>query len=217
MGKKVDKLGLFTWVRDLIYAGDNPEARAKAKAKVDDYFAKRESVLANEYNIKERVKKAQKAVDEWKDNTYKAYVKEQSARIEKNKPTLEAKEEQTETPTLEGEGLRTLNRPISDEEFLKRARKKAKAEGYDPESLMLSDRKENKLMMKVPGTNRTVRFGATGYGDYIVWKALEADGKVPKGFANQKRKVFQQSHSQIKGNWKKNNYSPNMLALKILW
>jgi hypothetical protein len=40
---------------------------------------------------------------------------------------------------------------------------------------------------------------------------------MTKGYANKKRNTFQKSHSKIKGDWKKNDYSPNNLALRLLW
>jgi hypothetical protein len=56
-----------------------------------------------------------------------------------------------------------------------------------------------------------------GYGDYIIWTAKEKEGIVPKGYADMKRNVFHKSHSKIKGDWKNDKFSPNMLALKITW
>jgi hypothetical protein len=46
---------------------------------------------------------------------------------------------------------------------------------------------------------------------------LEKKEKAPKGTADKKRATFQKSHSAIKGDWKKNPYSPNNLAIQILW
>jgi hypothetical protein len=42
-------------------------------------------------------------------------------------------------------------------------------------------------------------------------------GEVPKGYADKKRNTFQKSHSKIKGNWRDDDFSPNMLALNINW
>ena len=60
-------------------------------------------------------------------------------------------------------------------------------------------------------------FGAVGYGDFILWSKQEAIGEVKKGFAETKRRTFVRSHSKIRGDWRKDKFSPNNLALKILW
>ncbi len=105
--------------------------------------------------------------------------------------------------------LKELKIPVNT--YLKIARQRAKNAGYNPTLLTISKNPEYKL--NYDGVN----FGRTGYGDFIIWGILEDRGLVEKGYADQKRSVFQKSHSKIKGDWRKNPKSPNNLALKINW
>ena len=105
--------------------------------------------------------------------------------------------------------LKELNIPIKT--YLNIAKSRAKNAGYNPKLLTIS--KENEYKLNYDGVN----FGRSGYGDFIIWSILEDRGLVEKGYADQKRNVFQKSHSKIKGNWKNNPKSPNNLALKINW
>ncbi len=100
--------------------------------------------------------------------------------------------------------------------YLQIARKTAYNNGYNPNSLNFSSNKKNKLEI-IDNNNKVKRFGAVGYGDFIIYKFLESKGEVPKGTASKKRNVFRTSHSLIKGNWKSNPFSPNNLAIHILW
>ena len=115
--------------------------------------------------------------------------------------------------TLEGEGKKDFT--MSESAYLREARKRAKKAGYN-DPLFLSDEEEHKLMIVKPN-GKKVHFGRKGYGDFILWSHAEKEGKVPKGYAEMKQRVFQISHSAIKGDWKKDKYSPNNLALKINW
>jgi hypothetical protein len=103
---------------------------------------------------------------------------------------------------------------VSKQHYLRSVGRKAKEHGYPP--FQLATDGKHKLEIRTP-QGRLVRFGRLGYGDYILYTSLEAQGKSPKGFAEQKRSGFQNSHTKIKGNWKSNDYSPNNLALRILW
>ena len=105
--------------------------------------------------------------------------------------------------------LKELKIPVS--KYLKIARERAKTSGYNPKLLTIS--KDPVYKLNYDGVN----FGRTGYGDYIIWGILEDRGQVEKGYAEQKRNVFQKSHTKIKGNWRNNPKSPNNLALKINW
>jgi len=115
----------------------------------------------------------------------------------------------------------TLQQQISDagltaESYLRLARQSAKASGYNPENLQYSDKPTHKLMI-MTDDGKKVHFGRVGYGDFILWKSLERLGKAKKGTALSKRRIFHSSHSKIKGNWRSNHFSPNNLALNILW
>ena len=105
---------------------------------------------------------------------------------------------------------------LSPEAYLKEARRRAKQHGYNPANLDFSADGVSKLVMKTD-EGRQVKFGKVGYGDHLIWTALEKAGKAPKGKAAQKQRTFQKSHSAIKGDWKSDKYSKNMLALKVIW
>jgi hypothetical protein len=105
---------------------------------------------------------------------------------------------------------------ITPEKYLEVARELADEHGYDPRALEFSDTGNNKLMIWDDKGNKR-HFGAVEYGDYILWSKQEALGKVRKGFADQKRRTFVRSHSKIKGDWRRDKFSPNNLALRILW
>ena len=100
---------------------------------------------------------------------------------------------------------------ISKEDYLTDAKARAKAEGYNPDLLKLSDDGIHKLDYD------GVPFGRHPYGDFLIWSILEKRGALPKGFATTKRDTYQKSHSRIKGKWKQNPNSPNQLSLKINW
>ncbi len=105
---------------------------------------------------------------------------------------------------------------VDKKKYLQSLRRNARKHGYNPKMIELATDGKHKVQIQTP-EGRIVRFGRLGYGDYILWKALEAQGKSPKGFAEQKKNVFHSSHTKIRGNWKKNDYSPNNLALRLLW
>jgi hypothetical protein len=110
----------------------------------------------------------------------------------------------------------TPSNPLSREEYLSRVRAKAKSEGYPYKLLGYAD--DDKHKFQIPNAEgKIIRFGRKGYGDFHIWSALEASGKVEKGYAENKRKVFHNSHNKIKGRWRSDLFSPNNLALKILW
>jgi hypothetical protein len=110
----------------------------------------------------------------------------------------------------------TPSNPLSREEYLSRVRAKAKSEGYPYKLLGYAD--DSKHKFQIPNADgKIIRFGRDGYGDFHIWSALEASGKVAKGYAENKRKVFHNSHNKIKGRWRSDLFSPNNLALKILW
>jgi hypothetical protein len=110
----------------------------------------------------------------------------------------------------------TPSNPLSRAEYLSRVRAKAKSEGYPYKLLGYADDGVHKF--QIPNKDgKIIRFGRTGYGDFIIWSALEASGKAKSGMADMKRRTFHSSHSKIRGNWKSDQFSPNNLALKILW
>ena len=99
---------------------------------------------------------------------------------------------------------------VSAEEYLKTAKAKAKAAGYDADALTFSDDKKHKLQLTDP-KGRVVRFGAVGLGDFILY-TLAKDRRADKH-----RKAYLARATKIEGNWRRNKYSPNNLAIRVLW
>lgn len=108
--------------------------------------------------------------------------------------------------------LRKAN--ITPQNYMAAAKQRAASAGYNPNDLTWGD-DEYKLCIK--DGDREICFGRVGYGDFLIWSALEAQGRVQPGFAKKKRAVFHASHSKIRGDWKNDKFSPNMLALSINW
>ena len=100
--------------------------------------------------------------------------------------------------------------------YLKEAQRRAKDAGLPYKVLGFADDGEHKLAIP-DATGRMIKFGRVGYGDHLIWSHLEQQKSVPMGTADAKRNTFQKSHSAIRGDWKKNPFSPNNLALKVLW
>jgi hypothetical protein len=101
-------------------------------------------------------------------------------------------------------------------DYLRQVRRKAREAGYDPDSVLFSDKAEKKLVLVAPD-GRRVYFGATGYGDHLIYLFLESEGFVEPGTAAKKRRTFQRSHRAMRGSWRTNPYSANRLALDLLW
>ncbi|MFY7937649.1 MAG: hypothetical protein ACOVOQ_09735 [Flavobacterium sp.] len=60
---------------------------------------------------------------------------------------------------------------------------------------------------------KVATIGAIGYGDFAIFKSLERQGKVPRGYADSRRKAYKQRHRKdrlVKGS---NGY----YADNILW
>jgi hypothetical protein len=137
----------------------------------------------------------------------KQLQKELKTRRERKQPTK--KEKMTFEPTMSrGSGEPPADLMMPEKLYLKKAKAKAKAAGYDPKKLMLCDDGKHKLNYD------GVKFGALGYGDHIIYSYLEKQGEVEKGTASKKRKVFRKSHGAMKDSGK---FSANQMAIRILW
>jgi len=91
-------------------------------------------------------------------------------------------------------------------EYLKIAKQYAKRAGYkDWNSLKLANDGKHKLEL------RGVKFGSINNNDYIIYRQ-----HFPS-IADTKRKQYLARACKIKGNWAKDRYSPNYLAISILW
>lgn len=129
-----------------------------------------------------------------------------------------------------GKSAETLTRPNPPPRFLKQlqkaglepssyleeARRRAKKHHYPYKLLGFAQDGDSKLA--IPDKDgRLVAFGKVGYGDHIIYSHQEANKKVPTGTADAKRNTFQKSHTKIRGDWASKPFSPNNLALRILW
>jgi len=97
----------------------------------------------------------------------------------------------------------------SSKQFLKDAKARAVATGYNPDLLDLDKDGKHKLVYHSPEGIR--HFGLLGYGDYLYYKRHE-----PK-IAKQKRHTFRTSHKAMSRIYGLGKYSPNELAINILW
>jgi hypothetical protein len=70
--------------------------------------------------------------------------------------------------------------------------------------LFFSTRKDKKYMVQTP-QGHWVHFGAMGYEDFT------------KHLDEKRRQDYLKRSTNIKGNWKADKYSPNNLAIHILW
>lgn len=103
--------------------------------------------------------------------------------------------------------------------YLQSVRRIAQGYGFDPEKIRFpSVKSKAKLSFETP-EGKMVYFGRVPYGDFILWNIREVTGKVPNGFAMEKREWYLkrargiERHRQVKGD----EYSPNQLAMKVLW
>ena len=103
--------------------------------------------------------------------------------------------------------LKKIN--ISPQAYLAEARSKAKKAGLHWQLLGFSDDEKHKL--QIPNMEgKLIHFGASGMGDHILY-TMARDPTADKH-----RKNYRARASKIRGNWH-NEYSPNSLALAILW
>lgn len=105
---------------------------------------------------------------------------------------------------------------IKPMEYIGAVRALAKKNGYDPVDVSFADTPEHKIAIKRPDGGIT-RAGRVGYGDFIIWSYMESHKMAPAGTAAKKRDTFRKSHSKIKGDWKADKFSPNNIALNLLW
>jgi DNA adenine methylase len=99
---------------------------------------------------------------------------------------------------------------ITHKQYMKAASKAAKKNGYDPSKLEMSDDGDHKLIYTTP-EGKAVPFGKVDYNDFIIYTLTKND------FADKYRKAYLARATQIKGDWEKDKYSPNNLAINILW
>jgi hypothetical protein len=97
----------------------------------------------------------------------------------------------------------------TSDQFLQDAKKVAESRGYNPDLLKLSTDGVHKLTYDSPKGIK--HFGRRGYGDFLYYSRYEP------AIAKRKRIVFRRSHGAISRLHKLDKYSPNELAINILW
>jgi hypothetical protein len=100
---------------------------------------------------------------------------------------------------------------VKPKDYLRMAQRYAQRAGYPYKKVQFSDQPGKKLMIEDP-SGRTVHFGATGYNDFLLY-SLQGN----KQLADEKRRLYLARAQKIKGNWRQDKYSPNSLAIYILW
>lgn len=99
---------------------------------------------------------------------------------------------------------------VSPEAYLAAAKEKAKKKGLAWKHIGFSSDDTHKL--QVPNAEgKLVRFGSVGQGDHVLY-TLSHDKS-----ADEHRKRYLARATKIKGNWKSDEYSPNSLAIAVLW
>jgi hypothetical protein len=104
---------------------------------------------------------------------------------------------------------------LTPTDYLNVVKNLAKKYRYDPDKINFATDGKHKIIYD--SEKGLVKFGAVGYGDFIIWKFLEYHGKAPKGIADKKRKVFVKSHKAMVRDYGVSDLSPNTLAIRILW
>jgi len=104
---------------------------------------------------------------------------------------------------------------INPIDYLKQMKIWAKKSGYDEKQLTLDTNDKNKL--RILTINGTKHFGRVGYKDYYIYRHLEKNKKVKKGYAKIMRDRFRKSHGAISKKRKLGRNSANELSLRILW
>jgi len=95
-------------------------------------------------------------------------------------------------------------------DYLAMAKKKAHDLGLADNMLSFSTDEKHKLQIPNPD-GKIVRFGAVGLGDYLLY-SMSGNKK-----ADQHRSNYRKRATKIKGDWSKDPYSANSLAIGVLW
>lgn len=99
---------------------------------------------------------------------------------------------------------------VSPEAYLKAAQACAKKQGLAWKHLGFSSDDTHKL--QIPNAQgKVVRFGSVGLGDHILYTLSHDES------ADEHRKRYLARATKIKGDWKSDQYSPNSLAIHVLW
>lgn len=120
-----------------------------------------------------------------------------------------------EKEVLSGSGMEEFHKQleknnITHNQYMKAAMKAAKENDYDPSKLEMSSDGDHKLIYNTP-EGKAVPFGKVDYNDYIIYTLTKNQ------YADKYRKAYRARATKIKGDWESDKYSPNNLAINILW
>ena len=96
----------------------------------------------------------------------------------------------------------------NEKKYLRIVREEGKKYGYS--GIQISTNPKYKLM--IHNGNKLIHFGSRTNSDFILYML---NGEYDK--AIKMRNSYLKRTSKIKGDWKKNNYSKNNLARRIIW
>ena len=100
---------------------------------------------------------------------------------------------------------------VKPERYLQMARAAAQRAGYNPKMVRYSPSDKSKLAIQTPD-GKVVDFGRSGYMDFLLYSLTGTKEKADK-----QRRAYRARATKIKGDWKDDKYSPNNLAIHILW
>ena len=99
---------------------------------------------------------------------------------------------------------------VNPMDYLAVAKKKAHEQGLADNMLSFSTDEKHKF--QIPNVDgKIIRFGAVGLGDYLLYSLIHDPKK------EQHRDNYRKRATKIKGDWAKDPYSPNSLAIGVLW
>jgi hypothetical protein len=107
---------------------------------------------------------------------------------------------------------------ISPKMYLEIVRRIGESYGLDPDKLYFPEvPSKSKLAYQKPDGG-IVYFGRIPYGDFIIWTIREILGKVPEGYALEKRDGYLKRARGIERHREtRPEFSPNQMAIKVLW
>ena len=99
---------------------------------------------------------------------------------------------------------------ITHEQYMEAVKKAAEKNDYNPSMLEMASDGNHKLTYKTPD-GKVVPFGKVDYNDYIIYTLSN------NKFADKYKNAYRARATKIKGDWEDDKYSPNNLAINILW
>lgn len=99
--------------------------------------------------------------------------------------------------------------------YIRRVNARARSYGITTKIKYATDG-THKFQVKAPdGTVR--KFGRRGYWDFVLLQIAEENGYIQPGSADERRRLYLSRATKIKGAWRDDPFSPNNLAIHLLW